>query len=105
MIALPSGARILLATDINSRLPVTLEGSRARAIMVGTNGPRPRLQYWPEGTRPAEGERLVTSAEGIAFPAGLPVGVVRWSAAGGYMPLERYLDERIELLRHPPERA
>ncbi|MCM3501348.1 glutaminase [Microbacterium sp. P26] len=31
--------------------------------------------------------------------------LVRWSAAGGYMPLERYLDERIELLRHPPERA
>ncbi len=31
--------------------------------------------------------------------------LVRWSAAGGYMPLEGYLDERIELLRHPPERA
>lgn len=31
--------------------------------------------------------------------------LVRWSAAGGYMPLARYLDERIELLRHPPERA
>lgn len=31
--------------------------------------------------------------------------LVRWSAAGGYMPLDRYLDERIELLRHPPERA
>lgn len=30
---------------------------------------------------------------------------VRWSTAGGYMPLARYLDERIELLRHPPERA
>jgi len=31
--------------------------------------------------------------------------LVRWSAAGGYMPLARYLDERIELLHHPPERA
>lgn len=30
---------------------------------------------------------------------------VRWSAAGGYRPLAAYLDERIELLRHPPERA
>ena len=26
--------------------------------------------------------RVVTSAEAGAFPAGLPVGVVRWSAAG-----------------------
>jgi rod shape-determining protein MreC len=75
-------ARVLLATDMNSRIPVTLEGSRARSMMVGTNGPRPRLQFWAEGTRPAEGERLVTSAEGVGFPPGLPVGVVRYSASG-----------------------
>jgi rod shape-determining protein MreC len=75
-------ARVLLATDMNSRIPVTLEASRARAMMVGTNGPRPRLQFWAEGTRPAEGERLVTSAEGVAFPANLPVGVVHYSATG-----------------------
>jgi len=31
--------------------------------------------------------------------------LVRWTAAGGFLPLTRYLDERIELLRHPPERA
>ncbi|MET0829749.1 MAG: glutaminase [Microbacterium sp.] len=30
---------------------------------------------------------------------------VRWSAAGGYIPLEAYLDERIDLLRHPPDGA
>ena len=31
-------ARVLLITDMNSRIPVTLENSRARAILVGTNG-------------------------------------------------------------------
>lgn len=75
-------ARVLLATDMNSRIPVTLEGSRARAIMVGTNGSRPRLQHWSEGVRPAEGERIVTSAEGVAFPPNLPIGVVRWTESG-----------------------
>ncbi len=75
-------ARILLATDMNSRIPVTLEGSRARAMMVGTNGARPRLQHWAADHRPAEGERVVTSAEGVGFPAGLPVGVVRWTEGG-----------------------
>ncbi|HYF09831.1 MAG TPA: rod shape-determining protein MreC [Acetobacteraceae bacterium] len=75
-------ARVLLATDMNSRIPVTLEGSRARAIMAGTNGARPRLQHWPSGVMPAEGERVVTSAEAGAFPAGLPVGVVRISPSG-----------------------
>lgn len=74
-------ARILLITDINSRIPVTLEKSHARALLVGTNGPHPRLLYWPEGMMPAEGEQVVTSAEANAFPAGLPVGVVHYSAS------------------------
>lgn len=92
-------ARVLLATDMNSRIPVTLEGSRARAMMVGTNGARPRLQHWTEGTRPAEGERVVTSAEGIAFPPGLPIGVVRYSPAGtAEVELFARLD-RLDLLR------
>ncbi|MGC5170608.1 glutaminase [Microbacterium sp. DT81.1] len=31
--------------------------------------------------------------------------MVRWSASGGLAPLRGYLDERIELLRHPPPGA
>ncbi len=73
-------ARVLLLTDINSRIPVILENSRARAILMGTNGARPRLLHWPEGVMPAEGERIVTSAEANAFPAGLPVGSVHYSS-------------------------
>jgi rod shape-determining protein MreC len=75
-------ARVLLITDINSRVPVTLEGSRAHAILAGTNGPWPRLLYWSEGTVPKEGERVVTSAEADAFPPNLPVGTVRYNASG-----------------------
>ena len=74
-------ARVLLLTDINSRIPVVMEQSRARAMLVGTNGSRPRLLHWPEGVQPAEGERIVTSAEANAFPAGLPVGTVRFTAS------------------------
>jgi rod shape-determining protein MreC len=75
-------ARVLLITDLNSRIPVTLESSRAHAILAGTNGPRPRLMYWPEGQAPREGERVVTSAEASAFPPNLPVGTVHYSSAG-----------------------
>lgn len=92
-------ARVLLATDINSRIPVTLEGSRARAMMVGNNAARPRLQHWPEGTTPREGDRVVTSAQAGAFPAGLPVGVVRWSESGAAeVELFAQLD-RLDVLR------
>lgn len=74
-------ARILLITDLNSRIPVVLEGSRAHAILAGSNGPRPRLMYWPEGMQPVDGERVVTSAEAGVFPPGLPVGQVHYSAS------------------------
>lgn len=73
-------ARVLLVTDLNSRIPVTLENSRGRAILMGTNGPRPRLAHWSDDAPPLEGERVVTSAEANAFPAGLPLGTVRYNA-------------------------
>ena len=73
---------MLLITDMNSRVPVILEGSRASAILAGTNGPWPRLLYWSEGIVPKEGERVVTSSEANAFPANIPVGTIRYNAAG-----------------------
>jgi rod shape-determining protein MreC len=73
-------ARVLLITDMNSRIPVVLEGSGGRAVMEGTNGAFPVLRYWPEGTIPAEGERVMTSAAAGAFPAGLPLGTVHYNA-------------------------
>jgi rod shape-determining protein MreC len=75
-------ARVLLITDMNSRVPVILEGSRSHAILAGTNGPWPHLLYWSEGTVPKEGERVVTSAEADAFPANLPVGTVHYNSSG-----------------------
>jgi rod shape-determining protein MreC len=91
--------RVLLITDINSRIPVMLEGSRARALLVGTNGARPRLMYWPEGVQPLEGERVVTSAEANVFPAGLPVGVVRYAGknVAEVQPLAKL--DRLEMVR------
>ena len=90
---------MLLATDINSRIPVIIEGSRARAMMVGSNTARPRLQHWPEGVQPQEGDRVVTSAEASAFPAGLPVGIVRRSASGA-AEVELFAQlERLDVLR------
>ena len=92
-------ARVLLITDMNSRIPVILESSRARAMLVGSNGPRPRLLYWPDGARPVEGDRVVTSAEANAYPAGLPVGTVRYVGANvpEVEPLARL--ERLEIVR------
>lgn len=73
-------ARVLLITDLNSRVPVMLVSSRAPALMVGTNAALPALRFWPQGVVPREGERVVTSAAGGVFPADLPVGTVHYNA-------------------------
>ena len=92
-------ARVLLITDMNSRIPVILENSRAHAILIGTNGARPRLIYWPEGSAPQEGERVVTSTEAGAFPANLPVGVVHFTGANVPEIVPAAMLERLEVVR------
>jgi rod shape-determining protein MreC len=92
-------ARVLLITDLNSRIPVTLETSRAHAILIGTNGMRPRLLYWPEGVVPQEGERIVTSAEANAFPANLPIGTVHYTSTGAPEVEPAAMLQKLEIVR------
>jgi rod shape-determining protein MreC len=92
-------ARVLLVTDLNSRIPVILESSRAHAILIGTNGMRPRLQFWPEGVVPQEGERVVTSAEANAFPANLPVGTVHYTSSGAPEVEPAAMLQKLEVVR------
>ncbi len=73
-------ARVLLLTDRNSRVPVLIESSRTRAIMVGTDGPLPRLIFWT-GAAPREGQQVVTAGVAGGFPPDLPIGTVRYNAA------------------------
>lgn len=77
-----ASARVLLITDLNSRIPVRFGPAGARAILAGTNGPEPELKFWPAGTMPTEGEQVVTSGVAGAFPAGLPVGTVHYRRSG-----------------------
>jgi len=73
-------ARILLITDLNSRIPVGLGPHGGPALMTGTNGPDPQLLYWSPDQPPAEGDMVLSSALGGAFPPGLPIGVVHYDA-------------------------
>jgi rod shape-determining protein MreC len=69
-------ARILLITDLNSRIPVILEGTRTHAILAGDNSPKPYLMYLPKAAQIAVGDRLVTAGHDGVFPSGLAVGKV-----------------------------
>jgi rod shape-determining protein MreC len=75
--------RVLLLTDLNSRIPVVIERSRANAVLAGDNSERPRLLYANTADAIKIGDRVVTSGEGGVFPPGLPVGVVAAPDASG----------------------
>ncbi|MBT3931055.1 MAG: rod shape-determining protein MreC [Rhodospirillaceae bacterium] len=75
-------ARILLVTDLNSRIPVMLAGSGQRSVLAGDNSDRPRLLYMPGDLEISAGERVVTSGHGGVFPPGLPVGTVARVGSG-----------------------
>lgn len=92
-------ARVLLVTDLNSRIPVMIESSRERAMLSGDNAERPRLQYLGTNARVEVGDRIVTSGHGGAFPPGLPIGVVT-SASDWEVRVQPFADlNRLEYLR------
>jgi len=83
-----NAARLLLLTDLASRVPVVVEGAGkkstdedekdevVRAILVGDNSATPVLSFPTkvEGIKP--GQLILTSNDGGIFPKGLPIGEV-----------------------------
>ena len=75
-------SRILMITDMNSRIPVVLMGTGDHAIMTGNNDSKPKLLYLPQDADVKEGSRVMTSGHGGIFPPNVPVGVVTSAAHG-----------------------
>jgi rod shape-determining protein MreC len=69
-------ARVLLLTDLNSRIPVLVGTAGTRAVLSGDNGAMPRLTYLPPDMTVAAGDDVVTSGIGGLFPRGLRIGTV-----------------------------
>ena len=71
-----AAARVLLLTDLNSRIPVLVGRNAVRAVLSGDNGPDPRLTYLPADAAITPGDDVVTSGIGGLFPRGLKIGTV-----------------------------
>ncbi|HAX90818.1 MAG TPA: rod shape-determining protein MreC [Rhodospirillaceae bacterium] len=77
-------SRVLLITDMSSRLPVVLMGTGEHAILSGDNTARPKLLYLPQESDVRIGTRVMTSGHGGIFPPNVPVGVVTAHENGAF---------------------
>ncbi|UGB37716.1 rod shape-determining protein MreC [Frateuria soli] len=74
---LPTTSVVMLITDPNNALPVTVERTGLRTIAYGSReGDRLVLPTIPMAADVREGDRLLTSGLGGRFPPGFPVGEV-----------------------------
>jgi rod shape-determining protein MreC len=85
-------SRVLLLTDLNSRVPVFITGIEAHAILAGDNSGAPRLIYIERGKQLKPGMRIMTSGEDGVLPRGLAIGQIAAS---------RNKDWRVTLFARP----
>lgn len=81
----PGTSRVMLISDLGSRVPVMTAGSSQRAILAGTGGELMRLSFLIEDAEIALGEPVLTTQEGALIPGGIAVGTVFKKDANGYL--------------------
>jgi rod shape-determining protein MreC len=78
---------VILLTDLNSRIPVTIAstgGGTVQATMVGDNTAMPMLDMMSRLVNPHPGDQVVSSGDGGFLPQGLPIGTVVSDGADGW---------------------
>ena len=69
-------SRVLLITDLNSKIPVLIEPSGHHAILSGRGTNKPTLEYLPENHKAQSGNKVYTSGKEGIFTPGIPIGEV-----------------------------
>jgi len=67
---------VILLTDLNSRIPVTIEPDNVQAIMAGDNSEAPSIDTMTQGAALHNGAQVITSGDGGLLPPGLPIGSI-----------------------------
>lgn len=67
---------VILLTDLNSRIPVSIQPGNVQAMLTGDNSGAPLLVVSAQGAHLRSGQQVVTSGDGELLPAGLAVGKV-----------------------------
>ena len=67
---------VILLTDLNSRIPVTIAPGNVQAILAGDNSRMPQLEQLVRTAVIKAGDQVVSSGDGGLLPQGLPIGTV-----------------------------
>ena len=67
---------VILLTDLNSRVPISIEPDTVQAIMAGDNTQEPAIEALSERIPLKPGAQVVSSGDGDLLPAGIPIGIV-----------------------------
>ncbi|MGH6876616.1 MAG: rod shape-determining protein MreC [Rhizomicrobium sp.] len=98
---------VILLTDLNSRIPVSVEPGNIQAMMIGDNSAAPTLEVSAEAAHLRSGQQVVTSGDGALLPAGLSIGRIYWDGsdfrAALYADAGRSDDVRVLDLKMPAE--
>jgi len=70
-------SRVLLVSDLNSRIPVITEPSAYHAILNGRGIRKPTLVYLPEKHTIQNGDKVYTSGKAGIFTPGIPIGEIK----------------------------
>ncbi len=98
-------SRVLLLSDLNSRIPVTLGENGAQAILTGKGKKNPSLEYLPEDFILKKGVNVFTSGKDGIFLPGTPIGTT--TEAGDvklYVEPDQLSFVKIDLVRQKKER-
>ena len=97
---LATGDIVRAREEVRRGFPAESQRRRAALAAAARRGGFAEGQIVHIGWRVIDLDPVGERSDPIALRGGAPH--IRWSAAGGYMPLEPYLAERVELLRNPP---
>ena len=70
-------SRVLLLSDLNSKVPITVEPNSIQSILTGTGEQFGKLQYTQiENFNLENGHQIYTSGSGGIFESGIPIGEI-----------------------------
>ena len=70
-------SRVLLISDLNSKIPVIIEPGSVSAILSGTgNNELGEIEYLPENKNIKEGSVVYTSGSDGVISSGIPIGII-----------------------------